>query len=148
MAKRDIIVIGASAGGLDAVSKLVRELPSTLPASLFFVWHMAADSPSFLPQILSQEASLPAVHPRDKDAIQRGRIYVAVPDHHLLVEAGRVRVTRGPKENRFRPAVDPLFRSAAQAYGSRVIGVILSGNLDDGTAVSPPKLGGVATAKP
>jgi len=134
MATRDIIVLGASSGGLEAMNKVIRQLPVDLPAAVFIVWHMAPDSPGLLPEILSQAGTLPAFHPADFDRIQSGRIYVATPDHHLLVEPGRVRVTRGPKENRFRPAVDPLFRSAALAYGSRVVGVILSGNLDDGTA--------------
>ncbi len=134
MAKRNIIVIGASAGGFEALKKLVAVLPSDLEASLFIVWHMSPDVRGVLPQVLNRAETLHAAHAVDSESIEPNRIYVAPPDHHLLVERGRVRVTRGPKENRFRPAVDPLFRSAAYAYGSQVIGVILSGALDDGTA--------------
>jgi two-component system chemotaxis response regulator CheB len=134
METRNIIVIGASAGGFEALKKLVAALPSDLPASLFVVWHMSPDVRGVLPQVLSKFGTLPAEHAVDKEPIVPGRIYVAPPNFHLLVERGRVRVTKGPKENRFRPAVDPLFRSAAYAYGQRVIGVILSGALDDGTS--------------
>ena len=134
MPGHDIIVIGASAGGVEALMGVVRALPSDLPAALFVVLHIPPDGASALPHILAAAGQLPAAHPRDGDPIEHGRIYVAPPDHHLLVEEGRVRVTRGPRENRYRPAVDPLFRSAARAYGSRVIGVVLSGMLDDGSA--------------
>jgi two-component system chemotaxis response regulator CheB len=134
MQTRDIIVIGASAGGFEAIRRLVAGLPADLPASLFIVWHMSPDIRGILPQILNRLNGLPAAHAIDKERIERSRIYVAPPDHHLLIEKDQVRITRGPKENRFRPAVDPLFRSAAYTYGSRVIGVILSGALDDGSA--------------
>jgi two-component system chemotaxis response regulator CheB len=134
MASRNIIVIGASAGGFDALKSLVGKLPSDLQASIFIVWHMSPDVHGVLPQVLNRAETIHAAHARDGESIEPNRIYVAPPDHHLLVEQGRVRVTRGPKENRFRPAVDPLFRSAAYAYGAQVIGVILSGALDDGTA--------------
>lgn len=133
MATRDIIVIGASAGGFEALKKLVRGLPGDLPASIFIVWHMSPYVKGFLPEVLDKEGSLPAAHAIDRERIQKSRIYVAPPDHHLLVEPNHVRITKGPKENRFRPAVDPLFRSAAYSYGSRVIGIVLSGSLDDGT---------------
>ena len=135
MASKDIIVIGASAGGFEALKILVAELPPDLRASLFVVWHMSPDiRETVLPQILEKCGVLPAKQAVDGEPIQQGRIYVAAPDFHLLVEPKRVRVTRGPKENRFRPAVDPLFRSAAYSFGSRVVGVVLSGALDDGTA--------------
>src|SRR5262245_40128982 len=134
MPTRDIIVIGASAGGLETMRTLVAQLPRDLPAAILIVWHIAPNSPSLLPEILSNSGPLPASNPKDSEEIQRGRIYVAPPDHHLIVEPGRLCLTRGPKENRFRPAIDPLFRSAAEAYGPRVIGIILTGNLDDGTA--------------
>ncbi len=134
MGTRNIIVIGASAGGFEALKKLVAGLPKDLQASLFIVWHMSPDIRGVLPQVLNRANTLHAAHAYDGEMIKPNRIYVAQPDRHLLIEQGRVRVTRGPKENRFRPAVDPLFRSAAYAYGSRVIGVILSGALDDGTA--------------
>jgi two-component system chemotaxis response regulator CheB len=134
-AQKDIVVIGASAGGIDALKALVSDLPRDLPASLFVVQHTAPHSPGILPQILERAGPLPALHPKDYQAIEPGRIYVAPPDHHLLVDrAGYARVTRGPKENRSRPAIDPLFRSAAQAFGRRVIGVVMTGWLDDGTA--------------
>lgn len=134
MQTRDIIVIGASAGGFDALKKLVGKLPADLPASILVVWHIAPDVVGVLPQVLNSAGKLKAAHATDGEAVESSRIYVAPPDHHLLVERDRVRVTKGPKENRFRPAVDPLFRSAAYAYGRRVIGVILSGALDDGTS--------------
>jgi two-component system chemotaxis response regulator CheB len=134
MAKRNIIVIGASAGGFAALKTLVSSLPPNLDASIFIVWHMGSDVKGILPEVLNKLNTIAVYSAKDKDPILPNRIYVAPPDRHLLVEQGRVRVTRGPKENRFRPAVDPLFRSAAYAYGNRVIGVILSGALDDGTA--------------
>lgn len=134
MVTRNIIVIGASAGGFEALKKLVAALPADLPASFFIVWHMSPDIRGVLPQVLNRAETVHAAHAYDGESIEPNRIYVAPPDRHLLVEKGKVRVTRGPKENRFRPAVDPLFRSAAYAYGSQVIGVVLSGALDDGTA--------------
>lgn len=130
---RDIIVIGASAGGLEALKRLVRDLPQDLPAALFVVVHIGARR-STLPAILSAAGPLPAAWARDGEPIRPGRIHVAPPDHHLLVEPGRMRLSRGPRENRTRPALDPLFRSAALAYGPRVAGVVLSGALNDGTA--------------
>lgn len=129
-----MIVVGASAGGIDALKKLLAPLPADLDASVFIVWHMAPSVRGVLPQILSSVTAIPVGHALDGELIQPNRIYVAPPDHHLLLEAGRIRLTRGPKENRFRPAIDPLFRSAALYYGNRVMGVILSGALDDGTA--------------
>ena len=129
-----IIVIGASAGGFEALKKIVKELPADFNAPLFIVWHMSPDIRGILPQVLNRVNSIYAAHAYDREEIKSNRIYVAPPDYHLLLEEGTVRVTHGPKENRFRPAVDPLLRSAAYAYGSRVIGVILSGALDDGTA--------------
>jgi two-component system, chemotaxis family, protein-glutamate methylesterase/glutaminase len=134
MPKKDIIVVGASAGGIEALRMLVGALPKELPASVFVVLHMSPEAPSMLADILNRFGRLPAANAEDGERIRRGRIYVAPPDRHLLVEPGVVRTTHGPKENRFRPAVDPLFRSAAQTYGPRVIGVILTGYLDDGTA--------------
>ena len=128
-----IVVIGASAGGVDAISSLAAALPAGFPAAVFVVLHIGAHR-SVLPWLLNQAGSLPACHPKDGDPIRPGHIYVAPPDHHLLVERGNVRLTRGPRENWARPAVDPLFRSAARAYGSAVIGVILTGGLNDGTA--------------
>jgi two-component system, chemotaxis family, protein-glutamate methylesterase/glutaminase len=131
---RDIVVVGASAGAFDALKQIVAGLPADFAASVLIVRHMAPEGPALLPEILGAAGPLPAVQPVDGDELQPGRIYVAPPDHHLLVEPARIRVTRGPKENRFRPSVDALFRSAAIAFGSRVIGVVLSGYLDDGAA--------------
>lgn len=134
MGTQNIIVIGASAGGFEAIQTLVAGLPKNLPASIFIVWHMSADVIGIMPHVLNKLNTLPAANAIDGEAIVEGRIYVAPPDRHLMVENGLVRITRGPKENRFRPAVDPLFRSAANVYGPRVIGIILSGALDDGTS--------------
>ncbi len=109
-------------------------LPKDLEAAVFIVWHISPHAPSLLPNILTRAGALPAQHAVDGEPIQHGRIYTAPPDYHLMLEATHLRLTHSPKENRFRPAIDPLFRSAAYAFGSRVIGVILSGALDDGTA--------------
>ncbi len=143
---KDIVVIGASAGGIEALRVLIGGLPADLQASLFVVVHTSPEAPSMLADILNRCGKLQALTPRDGERIQPGTIYVAPPDRHLLVEPNRVRVTRGPKENRFRPAVDPLFRSAAQTYGPRVVGIILTGYLDDGTAGlwTVKQLGGTA----
>lgn len=135
MQRKDIIVIGTSTGGIDALKELVAALPRDLKATIFITLHVAPYSLGILPEILERAGELPAANAQDWEKIEPGRIYVAPPDHHLLVEpSGHVRVTRGPRENRFRPAIDPLFRSAAHAYGPRVVGVILTGWLDDGTA--------------
>jgi two-component system chemotaxis response regulator CheB len=119
---------------MDALEKVVSGLPADLPATVFVVWHLPPGIKSVLPNVLSRAGPLPASNPQDGDPILPGHIYIAPSDHHILVERGFMRVTKGPKENRFRPAVDPLFRSAAYVYGARVIGVVLSGALDDGTA--------------
>ncbi|WP_407571535.1 chemotaxis protein CheB [Deinococcus altitudinis] len=129
-----LVVIGASAGGLRPLLALVAGLPADFPAAVCVVMHVPAHAPSHLPDILSRAGALPASHPADGEAVLPGRIFCARPDHHLLVEDGRFRVTRGPKENRVRPAVDALFRSAAYGEGPGVIGVVLSGLLDDGTS--------------
>jgi two-component system chemotaxis response regulator CheB len=151
---RDIVVVGASAGGVEALVNLAAALPPALHASLFVVLHMAAEGRSTLPHILDRAGPLPAVAAEDGMAIRHGRIYVARPNYHLLLERpaqtaglagsggeaaeragrGRMRVLGGPRENGARPAIDPLFRSAAWAYGERVVGIVLSGTLDDGTA--------------
>lgn len=149
MPGHDIIVIGASAGGVQALKTLVGSLPRKLPASIFVVLHIPAESPSLLPEILSRAGPLEAVQAVDGIEIEHRCIYIAPPDHHLLIEHGHVRVVRGPKENRHRPAVDPLFRSAAQIYGTRVVGVILTGGLDDGTAglLAVKRRGGIAVVQ-
>ena len=134
MSHRDIILIGASAGGVQTLAELVRHLPRDLPATVFVVIHIAPFGASSMPAILSRSGRLPALHPKDGDPIEPGRIYVAPPDHHLVIEPERVRISRGPSENGHRPAVDVLFRTGAQVYGPRVIAVVLTGNLDDGTA--------------
>ncbi|HVF43983.1 MAG TPA: chemotaxis protein CheB [Pyrinomonadaceae bacterium] len=135
MQRRDIIVIGTSSGGIDALKKLVAHLPRDLNAAVFVVLHVAPYSLGILPEILERAGPLPASNAADWERIEPGRIYVAPPDRHLLVDSsGLMRITRGPRENRFRPAVDTLFRSAAHAFGPRVVGVILTGWLDDGTA--------------
>jgi two-component system chemotaxis response regulator CheB len=134
MPGHDIIVIGASAGGVESLVKLVHDLPANLPAAVFVVLHIPAQIPSLLPNILNRAGLLKALHPTEKTPIERGHIYIAPPDQHLLVKQGYVQVVRGPKENRHRPAIDPTLRSAALAYGPRVIGTILTGALDDGTA--------------
>jgi two-component system chemotaxis response regulator CheB len=139
MPGHDLIVVGASAGGVEAISSLVAGLPADLPAAVCVVVHLRPDAQSRLANILARATTLPVVSARNGAPLQIGTIHVAVPDLHLFVERdddgeGVLRVVRGPRENRARPAVDPLFRSAALAYGPRVIGVVLSGALDDGTA--------------
>lgn len=146
MPGHDIVVVGASAGGVEALITLVRALPADLSAAVFVVLHLSPDGESALPQILSRSGALPAMHPQDGERITPGHIYVAPPDHHLLVERGHMRVVRGPRENRCRPAVDPLFRTAARAYGARVIAIVLSGMLGDGTGglIAVTERGGIS----
>jgi two-component system chemotaxis response regulator CheB len=134
MPNRDTIVIGASAGGVQALSKLVADLPADLPAAIFIVLHVPADAPSLLPGILSRESSLRVAHATNGEEIRRGHIYVAPPDQHLLIEDRHVKLVHGPGENLHRPSIDALFRSAARRAGTRVIGVVLTGARDDGTA--------------
>lgn len=134
METRDIVVIGASAGGVEAVASLIEALPRDLAAAVFVVVHFPPHTTSVLPRIITRRGGMTAMHPEDGAPIELGCVYVAPPDRHLLVENGHVRLVRGPRENGARPAVDPLFRSAARAYGARVIGIVLTGNLDDGTA--------------
>lgn len=133
MAGHDIIVVGASAGGVEPLTRLVADLPPDLAASVFIVLHMGAHGGTALPQILARSAELPVGPAVDGAEIEPGRVYVAVPDRHLLLEPGVVRVVAGPKENGHRPSIDGLFRTAAAAYGPRVVGVVLSGSRDDGT---------------
>ncbi|HKW76034.1 MAG TPA: chemotaxis protein CheB [Terriglobales bacterium] len=146
MAERNIIVIGCSVGGVEALQEIVRGLPKNFPATVFVAMHLAPQSTSVLPKILERAGPLPAHHPSDGEPIRTGHIYVAPPDQHLLIERDRIHLTSGPKENRHRPAIDPLFRTAARWYGARVIGVILTGSLDDGTAglLAVKKRGGIA----
>lgn len=134
MLKKDIIVIGASAGGVEACKMLVSGLSVDFDGSVFIVIHLPGNGVSVLPEIFSASGPLLAVHPEDGELIRPARIYVAPPDFHMLVKPGHIRLVAGPEENYSRPAIDPLFRTAASAYGNRVVGVILSGNLDDGAA--------------
>lgn len=130
---RHIIVIGASTGGLDALNVLVAGLPRDFPAACFIVRHTRHDAPGILANWLEKTAVLSAVTVREERPIEKGKIYVAAPDRHLLLGPEKVSPSVGPKENGFRPAIDPLFRSAADTYGNRVVGIVLSGALDDGT---------------
>src|SRR5215213_2356988 len=134
MTGHDIVVIGASAGGLEALKNLLECLPPRLPIALFVALHIPEARSVQLPQVLQRSGHYPAQLAVDGDVVQTGRILVAPPDRHLLVKEGSVRLSRGPRENFWRPAVDVLFRSAAVAYGPRVSGLVLSGALDDGTA--------------
>jgi two-component system, chemotaxis family, protein-glutamate methylesterase/glutaminase len=129
----DIFVIGASAGGVEALEQLVQQIPSDFSGSLFIVLHMMSYE-SMLPEILAKRARLPVIAPRDHASIAPGTIYVSVPDHHLILDAAAVRAVKGPMQHRHRPAVDVLFRTAAAEHGPRVVGVVLTGMLDDGTA--------------
>jgi two-component system, chemotaxis family, protein-glutamate methylesterase/glutaminase len=131
---KHVIVIGASAGGIEALRAIAGELSPALAAPILVVVHLSPHGPSVLDQILRRAGPLPATTPRDGDRLEPAHIYVAPPDCHLVIEPGVARVTKGPRENRFRPAIDPLFRSAAQVYGPAAIGVVLTGALDDGTA--------------
>jgi two-component system chemotaxis response regulator CheB len=149
MATHDIAVIGASAGGVEALIRLAGALPQDLPMAVFVVVHYPEEAPSTLPQLLSRAGPLAATNPRDGDPIEHGRLYVAAPGSHLQVKKRRVRLIKGPKENHHRPAIDPLFRTAALAYGARVVGVLLSGADGDGTAglQAVKQRGGVAAVQ-
>jgi two-component system chemotaxis response regulator CheB len=130
----DIFVIGASAGAVPSLKVLFGALPEDFPGSIFAVVHISADAVSGLAGVFERAGPLPVVAPEDLTPIAPNRIYIAPPDFHMLLEGERVRIVRGPKENRHRPAIDPLFRSAAWAYGPRVVGAVLTGYLDDGAA--------------
>jgi two-component system chemotaxis response regulator CheB len=134
LSRHDIIVIGASAGGVEALQRFVALLPPGLAAALFVVMHIPALRPSALPKILSRSGPLPAFHARHNMVIKQGQIYVAPPDHHLILEQGHVCLGTGPKEHHLRPAADVLFRSAANVYGLQVVGMVLTGMGGDGTA--------------
>ncbi|HUG24773.1 chemotaxis protein CheB [Piscinibacter sp.] len=133
MNRRDIVVIGASAGGVSALSEVASALPPKFPAVVLIVLHVGSNV-SLLPELLTARGANRAIHPQDGERLQTGTIYVAPPDHHMRVEGDTIRLTRGAKEHHTRPAIDPLFCSAALAGGARVIGVILTGHGDDGTA--------------
>ncbi|GAA0502553.1 chemotaxis protein CheB [Paractinoplanes deccanensis] len=131
---RDVVAVGASAGGVEALRALVAGLPPHFPGAILVVLHIARSAPSALPGILSRSGPLPASGAADGDPLRPGHIYVAASDHHMLLLDGRLRLTRGPAENGHRPAIDPLFRSVARAAGPRAVGVVLSGSRDDGAS--------------
>jgi two-component system chemotaxis response regulator CheB len=122
-----LVVIGASAGGLEALVQIFSALPHDFPAPICVALHVSADSPRLLSEILTRAGQLSARYAEDRQKLEPGHGYVAPPDHHLIVEGDGLRLTRGPRENGFRPAIDPLFRSAAHSQGRAVIGVLLSG---------------------
>jgi two-component system, chemotaxis family, protein-glutamate methylesterase/glutaminase len=132
--QHDIVVIGASAGGVEALQHLAHALPENLPAALFVVVHISPRVRSFLPEILSRAGKLPALPVENNTPIVLGRMYVAPPDHHLIIERDHIHASLGPKEQHRRPSINVTFRSAALAYGERVVGVVLTGELDDGTS--------------
>jgi two-component system chemotaxis response regulator CheB len=134
MAPRDVVVIGCSAGGVQALKKIVRQFPANLAAAVFIVVHIPAQTRSWLPEILNMEGVLVARHAQDGEGIVAGRIYVAPPDRHLVLGANHVHLNRGPKEQYSRPCINVTFRSAASCCGDRAIGVVLTGELDDGAA--------------
>ena len=139
---RDIVVVGASAGGVAPLQALVAGLPASYAGSVFVVLHLGPRESTYLGDVLTRAGPLPAAEVADSEPIRPGRIYVASPNRHLVVEPGLVRSLMGPKESLHRPSVDVLFRSAAIAYGDRVVGIVLSGALDDGSA----GLGAIRTA--
>lgn len=130
---RDIVVIGASAGGVEALKRVVSMLSADVPASIFIVLHLPSEGRSLLPEILDRAAPISVEHARHGERFEQGTVYVGPPDHHLELDEETIRLSRGPRENGYRPAVDRLFTTAAHVHGQRTIGVILSGALDDGT---------------
>lgn len=144
--RRDLVVVGGSAGAIQALRTMLGGLPAHYQGTILIVVHTAADSPAMLDTILSKVTSLPCRYATDGEYLESGRIYLARPDRHLTVEDNRVRVAFGPKQNWHRPAINPLFVSAAQAHGRRVCGIVLSGMLDDGTIglMAIQEAGGVA----
>ena len=146
MANFDVVVVGASAGGVGFLQKLVQGLPREFPAAVFVTLHVPDGAKSVLPNILSRAGQLPAHHAHNGEAIRPGLIYIAPPGFHMTVETHGIRVTRRAREHGLRPAIDPLFRSAALAFGPRAIGIVLSGLLDDGTVglIEIKRAGGVA----
>jgi two-component system, chemotaxis family, protein-glutamate methylesterase/glutaminase len=148
MPPTSIVVIGASSGGVDALRVLASALPRAFPAPILIVLHVGT-YPSELPALLNAVSSIPAKHAEDGEKMSGEQIYIAPPDRHLVLQEGRLRLTRSPKENWARPAIDPLFRSVARAYGTNAIGVILTGNLNDGTdgLLEIKRHGGIAIAQ-
>lgn len=131
--RHDLIVIGASMGGFHALKQLISEFPKDLPAAVLVVLHIPSDRDSFLADSFGRGASLPVLSAKDGDTIRHGHVYLAVPDFHLRIDQTKIKLDHGPKHNFSRPAVDPLFTSAALQFGPRVVGVVLTGALDDGT---------------
>jgi two-component system, chemotaxis family, protein-glutamate methylesterase/glutaminase len=150
MAHKDIVVIGGSAGALQALQSVLSSLPWDFQASVFVVLHTTEDSPRLLPDILNRHSRLPVLYAVHHAPILPSRVYLApAGQRHMLLDRGRIRLEAGPRENHSRPAIDALFRSASYAYGNQVIGVVLSGNLDDGSAglASIKNRGGVAVVQ-
>ncbi|CAN5656965.1 chemotaxis protein CheB [soil metagenome] len=145
----NIVVVGASAGGVEALVTLTAQLPADLPAAIFVVLHTPSNTPSRLPEILNRNNSLPTKIAEDGEPIRLGQIYLAPPDNHMVLKANQVQIVHGPRENLWRPAIDPLFRSAAVTHGARAIGVILTGMMDDGAAglVAVKRCGGCAVVQ-
>lgn len=145
----DLVVIGASAGGLEALKGLLGSLPKDLDAAVLIAMHIGEGKTSILASVLTRFTALPIADAIDGQRLERGRVYVAIADHHLTIEKDIVRVLPSPKEGLYRPSIDTLFRSAAAAYGNRVVGVVLSGMLKDGTAglVHITKGGGVSVVQ-
>lgn len=149
MPNRNVVVVGASTGGGEALTSLLSRLPADFPAGVCVVLHISEGSPATLSDFLSRRCALPVSTARDGEPFGQGHVYLAPPDHHLLLKRGQLRVVMGPRENRVRPAIDPLFRSAGVAYGSSVIGVVLTGLLNDGSAglAAIKRCGGLAVVQ-
>lgn len=134
MANRDILAIGTSAGGIEALLYLAKQLPSDFPAAILLTLHLPSSRRSALGEILTRAGQLPAEFANHGDALQKGRIFIAPPGRHLLVDGETLSLGTGPRENNVRPAIDPMLRSAAVCCGHRTIGVVLTGTLGDGAS--------------
>src|SRR5262252_4109808 len=134
MANRDILAIGTSAGGVEALLFLAKNLRSDLPASVLLTIHLPSHARSALDDVLSSAGALPAQFAQDGEKLRKSRIYIAPPDRHLIVDGDRLSLGEGPRENNSRPAIDPMMRSAAVCCGSRAVGVVLTGTLSDGAS--------------
>lgn len=148
--KSTVIVVGVSAGGMDALTRLADQLPEDFAASVFIVQHMSADtSGDALLNKLGKHCKLPCSRAQDGESFETGHVYLSPSDHHMMIRDGKILITKGAHENRARPAIDPLFRSAAIGYRNRVIGVLLTGYLDDGTAglIAIKRCGGVCVVQ-
>jgi two-component system, chemotaxis family, protein-glutamate methylesterase/glutaminase len=134
VSNRDIIAIGGSTGALDTLKHIFADLPAGLPAAVFVVVHIGSNGGGMLADILNSVGLFAVKTASEGDIVENGKAYIAPAGHHLLIDSGTIRLGHGPRENMARPAIDPLFRSAAVSYGTRVIAVVLSGMLDDGAA--------------